>query len=241
MKRQVVTTGGAGGAKRGSPQRNCSGRRNVEGGMKVPVACVLLLPVLALAACSSSDPKAVKAPVSPPATSSTGAPSATPSGTQAPTPEATAGTPAATTGNRCAASALTASLGQSQGAAGHTYGAILITNSSSSTCTLLGYPGVSFTAGADAHQIGASAQRDNRFPPTTLTLAAGATVHATVSVADFGVYDRGSCRPTQATGFKVYPPGSTVALLVSDPQTVCANPGVQSFQISVVRSGTTTD
>jgi hypothetical protein len=47
--------------------------------------------------------------------------------------------------------------------------------------------------------------------------------------------------PEPATGYRFFPPGSTGSLLVSAPQTECSKSGVQSFQTSVVRTGTIPD
>jgi hypothetical protein len=141
---------------------------------------------------------------------------------------------------RCVSSVLQASFGRSLGAAGHAYVALLLTNRSHATCTLGGYPGVSFVA-AGGHQIGAPAQRDSRFAAVPVTLAPGAIVHATVDVADYANYDPQTCLPVRATGFRIFPPGSTGSLLISAPQTVCSRSGVQQFQTSVMRTGTSPD
>src|SRR5450759_2538482 len=69
----------------------------------------------------------------------------------------------------------------------------------------------------------------------------GATVHVTVEVANYGNYDHQACQPEPATGYRIFPPGSTGSLLVSAPQTVCSKPGGQGFQTSVVRTGTIPD
>lgn len=100
---------------------------------------------------------------------------------------------------------------------------------------------MSFTAGTDAHQIGAPAQRDRRVGAAPVILVPGATVHATVEVASYGNYDQQACQPEPATGYRIFPPGSTGSLLISAPQTVCSTPGVQGFQTSVVRTGTIPD
>ena len=63
-------------------------------------------------------------------------------GTSPPSPTQTA-TPAGPAG--CATTALTASLGPASGAAGSSYYPIEFTNSSSATCSLYGYPGVSLS------------------------------------------------------------------------------------------------
>lgn len=190
-----------------------------------------LLPALVLTACTSAN-------------TTTGTPTTVAS--SAATTAATTGTQATTTATParpglCVSSGLRASLGQSRGAAGTSYIALLLTNRSRVPCTLDGYPGVSFTAGTDAHQIGAPAQRDSRVGAAPVILVPGATVHVTVEVANYGNYDQQACQPEPATGYRIFPPGSTGSLLVSAPQTVCSKPGVQGFQTSVVRTGTIPD
>lgn len=193
------------------------------------------LVALALMACSTSGSRTSGGPV--------GAGTSSASATAVLTTAATTGgqvTPPATPA-RCVSANLRASLGQTQGAAGHSYIALLLTNRSRIPCTLSGYPGVSFTAGADGHQIGVPAQRDHRFTSALVTLVAGASVHATVEVANYANYDQKVCQPVRAAGFRVFPPGASGPLIIGAPQTVCAKPGVQSFQTSVVRNGTSPD
>lgn len=100
---------------------------------------------------------------------------------------------------------------------------------------------MSFTAGTDAHQVGAPAQRDRRYRAAPVTLAPGASAHATVTVANYGLYDPSQCRPVASTGYRVYPPGFTRSLLIAAPGTVCSRPGVQDFEVTVVRRGTSPD
>jgi hypothetical protein len=210
----------------------CAARRDVWRGMETTRAFGrALLLALALTACS-------------PATSTTGTP--TTAATTAATSVATAATqvttlPTPVRPGRCVSSGLRASFGQSRVAAGTSYVALLLTNRSRVTCTLDGYPGVSFVAGTDALQIGAPAQRDRRVGAAPVILVPGAAVHATVEVANYANYDQQACQPVRATGFRIFPPGSTGSLLIAAPRTVCSKPGVQSFQTSVVRTGTIPD
>jgi Protein of unknown function (DUF4232) len=213
--------------------------------MKVTHALGLTLSLaLALTACSSSvksttGPSTTVAPTATTTAATALAPtpivSAATSGAQVTTPTTPAGL------GRCVSPGLGASLGQSLGAAGTFHIALLLTNRSRVTCTLDGYPGVSFTAGTDAHQIAAPAQRDLRFGAAPVILVPGASVHVTVEVADYANYDQQACQPARATGYRIFPPGSTGSLLISAPQMVCSKPGLQSFQTSVVRTGTIPD
>jgi hypothetical protein len=200
--------------------------------MKATHALGLALLALALTACSSAN-------------STTGTPTTvatsvtTIAATTAPTTEAQVTTPARP--GPCVSSDFRASLGQSQGAAGTFHIALLLTNRSRVTCTLNGYPGVSFIAGTDAHQIGRPAQRDRRVGAAPVTLVPGATVHVIIAVADYGNYDQQTCQPARATGYRIFPPGSTGSLLISAPQMVCSKPGLQGFQTTVVLPGTLSD
>ncbi len=205
-----------------------------------------LLPALALTACSSTaaPTAATTADVT---TAGASAASATVTASATPTGSATSVTPSprqstAPAGpTRCRSSVLRVSQGRAEGSAGHFHVALLFTNRGDVPCALHGYPGVSFTAGSDAHRIGSPAQRDPRYPATTVTLAPSGAVHATVTVANYGVYDRDECRPARSTGYRVYPPGSTGSLLVTAAGTVCSRPGVQEFEVTVVRKGTAPD
>jgi hypothetical protein len=212
--------------------------------MKATHSLGLALLALALTACSSSAKSATGAhPIA--ATNPTASVPATvaaPSPTAALTTEAQITTP--TTPARpgpCVSSDLRVSLGQSQGGAGTFYIALLLTNRSRVTCTLDGYPGVSFVGGTDAHQIGTPAQPDRRVGAAPLTLVPGATVHVTVAVADYANYDKQTCQPARATGYRIFPPGSTGSLLISAPQMVCSKPGLQGFRTSVVLPGKISD
>jgi hypothetical protein len=199
---------------------------------------------LALTACSSSPNGTASAPTT--ATAATTATNAASSPAAPATSAATTGVQVTTSATparpgRCVSSGLRASLGQSGVAAGTSYVALLLTNRGRVTCILDGYPGVSFVAGIDARQIGAPAQRDRRVGAAPVTLVPGTTVHVTLEVASYVNYDQQACQPARATGYRIFPPGSTGSLLISAPQTVCSKPGLQGFQTTAVRTGTTSN
>jgi hypothetical protein len=58
------------------------------------------------------------------------------------------------------------------------YVVINFTNTSGSTCTLFGYPGVSLVTGPPYKQIGLAAKRSTSTSKKLVTLAAGATANA---------------------------------------------------------------
>jgi hypothetical protein len=93
-------------------------------------------------------------------------------------------------------------------------------NSGSSSCTLDGYPGVSWVAGTDGHQVGAAAQRqsDNSgSAEQAVTLAPGALASAPLDIVDAAVIPPAECKPVPVRGLRVYPPGQTAALFLPLP------------------------
>jgi hypothetical protein len=90
-------------------------------------------------------------------------------------------------------------------------------NTGSSACTLYGYPGISWVAGADGHQVGAPAQRqaDNSGnAEQTVTLAPGALASAPLDIVDAAVIPTSECKPVPVRGLRIYPPGETAALFL---------------------------
>ena len=123
----------------------------------------------------------------------------------------------------CATNMLTATLGNGNGAAGTIYYHLVFSNKSSRTCTIQGYPGVSFVDGA-GHQIGAPVPRDTNSPVGgVITLGPGSSAGAVFALKDAYVGSVAGCMPTNASGLRVYPPNETAALFVPAPLQVCAN------------------
>ena len=97
------------------------------------------------------------------------------------------------------------------GAAGSQYVPISFTNTSGTACAIYGFPGVSFVTGPNGSQIGAPASRQTSFPLVAVTVAAHATAHAWLQVAEAGNYPPSTCHPVTANWLKVYPPANTAA------------------------------
>jgi hypothetical protein len=123
------------------------------------------------------------------------------------------------------------------GAAGSTYVPIEFTNTSGSACALYGYPGVSFVTGQNGSQIGAPAKRSGSFANVTVTVAAHATAHAWLQVAEAGNYPASSCHVVTAHFLKVYPPGNTAPAYVSYSDQTCSSAKVATMTIDPVRTG----
>ncbi len=136
----------------------------------------------------------------------------------------------------CPNGSLQVKLGVAQGYAGGVYQVIDFTNTSGSTCTLLGYPGVSLVSGPSNTQIGLAAKRSTATPVKRITLAPGAAANALLQIVDALNYPSASCGPTQATALRVYPPNQTAPVFLPNTSNGCAKP-VQTLYIGAVQSG----
>jgi hypothetical protein len=155
-----------------------------------------------VAGCSGGTP--VAAPTVTVTATSTGSVSASPSSAPATTTPAGPGP--------CQSDELKVTLGHGSAAAGTAFYEILFTNDSSTTCTLYGFPGVSFTGETYAVQVGPAATRNYATQPSLVTLAPGAVASAEISVVDAQNYPPGPCGLTTASGVLVYPPNLTTSV-----------------------------
>jgi hypothetical protein len=127
--------------------------------------------------------------------------------------------------SRCTSGHLTGSLGPPEGTAGSVFRPLVLTNGGPGTCELRGFPGVSYVAGDDGHQVGPAAAFDGA-RGRAVVLAPGRKATARLRLVDVGVFDAGTCRPTAVRGLRIYPPGSTTSLFVPLEGRGCAgNPG----------------
>ncbi|MBV9920024.1 MAG: DUF4232 domain-containing protein [Pseudonocardia sp.] len=128
----------------------------------------------------------------------------------------------------CGTAELRGSLGTAEGAAGSVIVPLVLTNAGRRACEVRGFPGVSYVAGDDGHQVGpAAAMSGPRGGEVVLPPGAAATAQLQlVNVANF---DAGVCRPTPVRGLRVYPPGDTASLFIARAGTGCAGtpPGHQ--------------
>ncbi|WJY00959.1 DUF4232 domain-containing protein [Curtobacterium sp. 458] len=142
----------------------------------------------------------------------------TPSSTPSSSASGSSGTGSSSGGvARCAASSLSLTEQPgSGGAAGSTIIHLAFTNTGSSTCTLQGWPGVSFVGGGDGQQIGAAASLDRSSPHPTVTLRPGQVAVAPLKIGQAGNYSAADCSPVTPDGYRVYPPGSKTSLFLKD-------------------------
>jgi hypothetical protein len=217
--------------------------------MKRTTILLFTAPVLLAAGCSgggggpgtgtSSAPAAA-----PTASSTTAAPTPTTSSTTAaPTATATVsgsggGKPAT---SRCHTGDLALKPGEAGGAAGTVYQALVFTNTSSRTCTLYGYPGVSWVAGDKGTQVGDPFQRDGTHKKVTVTLKPGQAAHTILQLPSAGNYDPAQCKPVSVRGLRVYPPDETASVFVKLPSKECSAKGVNTDTVWTITPGTALD
>jgi Domain of unknown function (DUF4232) len=178
-----------------------------------------------LAGCGTATPAA-----SPSASASAStAPATSPSSTAIPTPTTSpipTSSPSTVSAAACATSALHVAVpsGRGNAAAGSAFYPIQFSNTSSSRCTLYGYPGVSFVGAVGGSQIGAAATRNSALPAKLISLSPGQTVHATLQVVDAMNYPSGDCGLVTAHWLKIYPPNQTAPIYVSFTAQTCSKP-----------------
>ncbi|HTX27591.1 MAG TPA: DUF4232 domain-containing protein [Streptosporangiaceae bacterium] len=144
--------------------------------------------------------------------------------------------PAVVGAQACANGSLKVTQGLGQGYAGGTYEVIDFTNTSGSTCTLYGYPGVSLVSGPPYVQIGLSAKRSTNTPVNQITLAPGDVANALLQIVDALNFPSATCSPAAATNLQIYPPGQTAAVYLPNQSEACAEP-VQTTFIGPVQAG----
>lgn len=183
--------------------------------------------VVALAGCGGGGSTA--APASEPATPATTTAAATASHT-ATRPTGGAATP------RCTSAELTVTVGPGEGAAGSVYRPLLFTNAGNRTCELTGFPGVSYVAGDDGHQVGpAAAESGPR--GGAVAMAPGKASAAQLQLVQVANFDPAVCRPTPVRGLRVYPPGETASVFVPMDGTGCAgNPPGPQLVVQTIRA-----
>ncbi|GHG05457.1 hypothetical protein GCM10017567_22040 [Amycolatopsis bullii] len=191
--------------------------------------------VLALSACggggttnaaSSSTPSSS---VSPTATTTVTTATSTPATTSAPA-EPPAAQPA--DNGLCKSGDVKLSLGQGDAGAGSVYRPLLITNSSGKPCTIQGFPGVSYVAGADGHQVGKDAFREGT-KGNAVKLNPGQTAAADIQFVNVRNFDPGTCQPTAVKGLRIYLPQETASNFVPSEGTGCASTKIPGNQLAV--------
>jgi hypothetical protein len=198
-------------------------------------AAILACSAALAAACGTAAAPAASPAASPAVTAmptvSAGTASAAVSPTAAPTQAAAA--------SACATSALKVAVpaGPGGAAAGSSYYPIQFANVSSASCTLYGYPGVSFVTAQGGRQIGPAATRNPAAARQLVTLSPGQTVHAELQVINAENYPPADCGLVTAHWLKIYPPSQTGPAYVSFTAQACSKPK-QVLTVQTVQPGT---
>jgi Domain of unknown function (DUF4232) len=211
--------------------------------MTSPAGAVRGLTAAAVLACSAALAAAcgtAAAPAASPAASP--AVTATPTvsaGTASPAVSPTAAPTQAAAASACATSALKVAVpaGPGGAAAGSSYYPIQFANVSSASCTLYGYPGVSFVTAQGGRQIGPAATRNPAAARQLVTLSPGQTVHAELQVINAQNYPPAGCGLVTAHWLKIYPPDQTGPAYVSFTAQACSKPK-QILTVETVQPGT---
>lgn len=194
-------------------------------------ALTLIAPLLlATVACTAPGPTAA------------GARSATAAADPAPPtggPSAGSPTPAtAETGQRCHPGEVRVTLQAAPGggAAGSVYSWLIFTNDSARSCTLYGYPGVSWVTGPSGQTVNQPARRNATGSPARVTLAPGERGHAQLRTGHPEAFPD-TCRPVPVAGYRVYLPDETAAVFVAAPMQQCSADGVNVASVEPIVGG----
>jgi len=154
------------------------------------------------------------------------------------TPSSPAPSTSASSGtSQCATADLRLTVGRSNGAAGTVYYPLDFTNTSSSACTMYGYPGVAFVSSPGGNQVGAPAGRESSTVPALVTLVPGATAHATLAVSDVLISNNCMGHQVQVNWLQVYPPDQSSALFAQLSRQGCAEQSLVTMHVNTVSSG----
>jgi hypothetical protein len=127
----------------------------------------------------------------------------------------------------CSNSDLKASYRHSDDGAGHSYGWIVLRNTSTHSCSTGGFGGISYVGDGNGTQIGAPAVRTDAKAVKTIVLAPGQRVRSLLDEVNALNFPKGRCHPTQVDGFRVYVPNATASQYVAHPTTGCGNSRVK--------------
>lgn len=132
----------------------------------------------------------------------------------------------------CKSADLKLTLGQGDAGAGTVYRPLIFTNTSDHPCVIQGFPGVSYVAGEDGHQVGPAAVRQGE-KGGAFTLNKGDTAFAEIGFVNVQNYDTVTCQPQPVRGLRVYPPQETASMFVEVSTTGCASDKIPGDQLTV--------
>ncbi|MCC3292246.1 DUF4232 domain-containing protein [Arthrobacter sp. zg-Y1110] len=222
----MITLAPASPVKKSSPSRKA-----------LALVALLTLSGSALAGCGGSGDDG-DASVSPSASASetTPAPSPSTESASAPASSPATGGGAAAGPVPCTADMLAGAVENVPGGAGADgiSRVLVLTNvSADGTCTVAGYPGVSYLDAA-GQQVGAPAARTEGAAAGPVTLAPGQAAAAELRETVAQKY--GNCQVQETASLLVYPPEDTASLTVPYPSTGCTNADIELMQVGILQA-----
>src|SRR3954451_8211821 len=151
------------------------------------------------------------------------------SSSAAPTPTAT---------KACSASGLVVWVGEEPGggAAGSVYYRIELTNLSTATCTINGYPKVN-AVDLKGHRIGAFATHEKGKAAKPVTLAPGQSATAQLRIVDALNYPADKCKATTAAGLRIAIPGGSGNKIAPLAFETCVRATTKTLSVAPVQGG----
>lgn len=145
---------------------------------------------------------------------------------------------AAATAPKCPASGLVIWAGEEPGggAAGSVYYRIELTNLTTATCTVSGYPKVS-AVDLKSRRIGAFATHEKGKKAKAVTLAPGASASATLRIVDALNFPAAKCKATTAAGLRVSVPGGSGTKIAPLVFETCARATTKTLSVAPVAAG----
>jgi hypothetical protein len=199
-----------------------------------PLLLLLAAPVLFVAGCTASSPSTATPTTAPAAPTSAASASAGPTTTASPAGTKGGGGATGTATPRCHTGDLKLTLGKRGGATATKFQPLYFTNIADHACTLHGYPGVSWVAGNDGHQVGDAFNRAAFNPNVTVSLAPGDVAYAILATHDVGMFPAGKCKPVSVRGYRVYPPDETKSVFVAGATKACSAKGVNVGNVAAI-------
>ncbi|CAN5260451.1 hypothetical protein BH09ACT9_BH09ACT9_51870 [soil metagenome] len=206
-----------------------SNRMRHVGLLAAPLAALALL-----SGCGSDETGTAESSPAPASTTTASAPT-TQTGTASPSTTHTDHTQTTTSTapnpEGCAIGELNVTLGESSGAAGSVELPVVFTNTGGRTCTLDGFPGVSYVTGASGSEVGAAAGRSGS--GSLVSLAPGSAATSLVRATNVENYPADQCGVTDVAGLRVYPPNSYDSVFLAYPTKGCSMTGANINQLTV--------
>ncbi|MFI9386784.1 DUF4232 domain-containing protein [Kutzneria sp. NPDC052558] len=198
----------------------------------IAVGLVCAAGAVVLSACGGAKISATVTPVtsentssSAPAPSTAQQPSDQPAGTNAGAPQTSPNAPqqvVSSNPSNCRSSELKLGFGpDSDHAMQKTYTSLQFTNVGQRTCTLQGFPGVSYVTGDSGQQVGLPANRAGNLGPA-VTLRPGGSTTAGLVMVNPAPYPADQCKQVDVRGLRVYPPNETAAMFLPSAGASCS-------------------